>query len=207
VLPPLPTRAALVLAVFVAAIAASARADTPPPLIFDAHGVTFTYPSDWVELPVTYDVQTGTPLWIDSLGPIPPLTPPSGSPPAPGSQPTAPSTNLVTLAGYHVGLALTKKNIGRYKQYFAASVAQLAAAAHGQVQSGPTRVTLAGLPGYAFQITVQRPDGSMLQNRLVFAFRRKTEYFVNCQHPPNDPLAAEIDSGCTQIMQSFRLSK
>jgi hypothetical protein len=78
---------------------------------------------------------------------------------------------------------------------------------HGQVESGPARVNLGNLPGYAFRLTARRADGTMLENRMVFAFKQKTEYFVNCEHPQNDSLAPEIESGCGQIMKSFRLAK
>ena len=209
VLPPLRTVLAVVLAAAVAVVAASARADTQPPNKFNAHGITFSYPADWLEFPVNYQVQIGKPLWIDSIGPPPqaPQPPANGSPPPPTSQPPSPSPNLVTIAAFQVSVAITKKNIGRYKKYFAVTVNQLAASLHGQVQSGPKRVNLTSLPGYAFQITAQLADGTILENHLVFAFKQKTEYFINCQHPQNDPLAPEINSGCDQIMRSFRPTK
>jgi len=208
VLPPLRTVLAVVLAAAVAVVAASARADNQPPNKFNAHGITFSYPASWVELPVSYEIQIGKHLWIDSIGPPPqaPQPPTNGSPP-PSSEPASPRPNLVTLAASHVSVAITKKNIGRYKKYFAATIRQLAASLHGQVQSGPTRVNLASLPGYAFQLTAQLADGTILENHLVFAFKQKTEYFINCQHPQNDPLAPEINSGCDQIMRSFRPTK
>ncbi|MFY9579017.1 MAG: hypothetical protein WAQ33_06810 [Gaiellaceae bacterium] len=208
VLPSLRRSLAVVLAAAVAVVAASARADNQPSNKFNAHGVTFSYPASWLEFPVSYEIQIGKPLWIASIGPPPqaPQPPANGSPP-PSSQPASPSPNLVTLAAFHVSVAITKKNIGRYKKYFAVTVRQLAASLHGQLQSGPTRVNLASLPGYGFQITAQRGDGTILENHLVFAFKQKIEYFINCQHPQDDPLAPEIDSGCDQILRSFRPTK
>jgi len=73
------------------------------------------------------------------------------------------------------------------------------------MESGPSRVNLAHLPGYRFRLTVQLTDGTTIQSRIVFLFRKKTEYFLNCEYPQNDPLAPEIESGCDQVMQSFRL--
>ena len=46
--------------------------------------------------------------------------------------------------------------------------------------------------------------GCGANSRIVFLFRKKTEYFFNCEYPQNDPLAAEIETGCDQVMQSFR---
>jgi hypothetical protein len=206
--PPLRTVSVLV-ALAVAVFVGAARADTPPPpATYNAHGVTFTYPGSWMELPVTYKVMIGTPLWLDSIGPAPTLPPPTTGPPPPsGSQPAPTALNVVTLAAYHLPVVLTKKNIGRYKKYFGASFAQMAAAVHGQVESGPTRVNVGKLPGYGFRLSAPAADGTPLEDRVVFAFKQKTEYFFSCQHPQTDPLAAEVESGCDQIMQSFRPTK
>ena len=130
---------------------------------------------------------------------------PSQLQPSPTPQPTATHLALVTLAAYHISVAITPRNIGRFKRNIAATVAQIAAQTHGQVESGPIRVNLARLPGYRFRLTVQLTDGTTIQTRIVFVFRKKTEYFLNCEYPQNDPSAAEIESGCDQVTQSFRL--
>ena len=200
---------AILAGLALAAFVASARADTPAPATFKAHGVTFTYPGSWMELPVSYEVKIGTPLWLESIGPAPTLPPTTDPPPPPSDtpQPATPALNIVTLAAYHVNVVLTSKNIGRYKKYFAASFAQLAAAVQGQVEGGPTRINLGKLPGYGFRMSAQAADGTVLEDRVLFAFRQKTEYFFSCQHPQTDPLAAEVEGGCAQIIHSFRLAK
>ena len=147
-----------------------------------------------MQLPVTYKIKIGAQLWVETIGPVP-------------THGSAQSPAVVTISASHISVAVTKKNIGRYKNYFAATVRRIAASAHGRVESGPTRVNPGNLPGYAFRLTTQAPNGAMLENRMAFAFNQKTEYFVNCEHPQNDPLASEIESGCTQIMQSFKLAK
>ena len=211
VLPPLAKRiAALLVATIFAVVAAGARADDQPPNTFKGHGLAFSYPGSWIEIPATFETQIGTPLWTESIGPLPQATPPAQADPSqpqppPTPQPATTHLSLVTLAAYHISVAITPKNIGRFKQSIAATVAQLAAQAHGQVESGPVRVNLARLPGYRFRLTVQLADGTTIQGRIVFVFRKKTEYFLNCEYPQNDPLAAEIESGCDQVTQSFRL--
>ena len=208
-MPPLAKRtAALLFAALFAAVTAAARASDQPPNTFKGHGVSFRYPNSWIEIPATFETQIGTPLWTESIGPAPQPTPPpdpSQPLPSPTPQPLAAHPALVTLAAFHISIALTPKNIGRYKQYIAATVAQIAAQTHDQVQSGPIRVNLARLPGYRFRLTVQLTDGTTIQSRIVFLFRKKTEYFLNCEYPQNDPVAAEIETGCDQITQSFRL--
>ncbi len=37
--------------------------------------------------------------------------------------------------------------------------------------------------------------------------KKQTEYFLNCQHLQDDPLSADIETGCSLIMRSFRLAK
>ena len=44
-------------------------------------------------------------------------------------------------------------------------------------------------------------------SRLVLVFNKRTEYFLNCQHVKDGPLAAEIEGGCDQLIRSFRLTK
>jgi hypothetical protein len=51
------------------------------------------------------------------------------------------------------------------------------------------------------------PDASLVQSRLVFAFNKRTEYFLNCQHVQNGPLSDEIEAGCDQVAKSFRLGR
>jgi len=209
-LPSLAKRtAALLFATLFAVVAAAARADDQPPNTFKGHGVSFSYPGSWIEIPASFEIKVGTPQWTESIGPAPQVTSPapadpSQPQPSPTPQPAATHPDLVTLAAYHIAVAVTPRNIGRYKQYIAASVAQLAAQAHGQLESGPLRVNIARLPGYSFRLTVQLSDGTTIDSRIVFLFRKKTEYFFNCEYPQNDPLAAEIETGCDQVMQSFR---
>lgn len=205
VVPPLAKRIATILSATVfLAIAGGARADDQTPKTFTGHGVSFSYPGSWIEIPATFEFQMGSALWTESVGPVPPVPAPQAQPAA--TPPATTHPDLVTLASYHISVALTRKNIGRYKQYIAASVAQFVAQAHGQVLAGPVGVTMARLPGYAFQVIVQTSDGTLITSRIVFVFRKKTEYFLNCEYPQNDPLGGEIDSGCDQIMQSFRLA-
>jgi hypothetical protein len=61
------------------------------------------------------------------------------------------------------------------------------------------------LPGYRFQITATFADGTSIRSRLIYAFRKRTEYFLDCQSRDGDPLAAETEAGCDQITHSFRL--
>ena len=41
----------------------------------------------------------------------------------------------------------------------------------------------------------------------MFAFNKRTEYFLNCQHVQDGTLGDEIEAGCDQVAQSFRLGR
>ncbi len=197
---------ALLAAVLVAVCAASARADAVPGS-YSGHGISFSYPSDWLNLPATIEVQQGTPLWTESFAPIPQAPAPApGSPTPPATQPSAPmSTDLVIIAAYHLPFSITKKNIARYRNLVRVSTQVLLAQAGGQLVSGPTRISMGKLPGYRVDATATFAN-TAVDNRLVFGFRGHSEYFLNCENTHGGPLTAEIQSGCDQIMHTFRLA-
>jgi hypothetical protein len=204
--------AALGAAAVISLVATVARADDLPGQ-FGGHGVTFSYPQSWTHEPGTFQVQAGNALWTEFFGPVPaPTTPPPADPsqpapsPPPTDPPTAPQQDLIAVASYRTNVSITKKNLPRYRPLIKLFVQQLTLQAHGQVLSGPTRVTMARLPGYRFQITALLQDGTTIESRLVLVFKKRTEYFLNCQHVQDGPLAAEVEAGCDQVMSSFRLA-
>jgi hypothetical protein len=209
-LPPLVKRtAALLFVTLFAVVAATAHAADPGPKTFKGHGLSFKYPGSWSEIPATFVAQIGRALWTESIGPEQQSTPPDTAQPqpTPAPQPDASHRSMVTLASYHIAVALTPKNIARYKQAIAAAAAQLAAQLHGRIESGPVRVNMDRLPGYRFQLAAALSDGTPIHSRVVYIFKKQTEYFLNCQYPQADPLSADIESGCSLIMRSFRLAK
>jgi len=207
-LPPLVKRAAALLFVTLfAVVAATARAADPAPKTFKGHGLSFKYPGSWSEVPATVVAQVGRALWTESIGPEPTLPDPSQPQPTPGPQPDAGHRPMATLAAYHISVAISPKNIARYKQPIAAAAAQLAAQLHGRVESGPVRVNIGRLPGYRFQLVATLSDGTVFRGRVVYIFKKQTEYFLNCQHTQEDPNSADIETGCSLIMRSFRLAK
>jgi len=210
VLPPLVKRtAALLFVTLFAVVAATAHAADPAPKTFKGHGLSFKYPGSWSEVPATFVAQIGHALWTESIGPEPQPTSPDPSQPqqTPAPQPEASHRSMVTLAAYHLSVAISPKNIARYKQAITAATAQLAAQLHGRLESGPVRVNVAHMPGYRFELVATLSDGTPIRSRVVYIFKKQTEYFLNCQHPQDDPLSADIETGCSLVMRSFRLAK
>jgi hypothetical protein len=195
---PLRRIAAVLAAAVVAGGVATARADDVPGS-FAGHGVKFAYPSTWVEIPATFTTQIGSALWVESVAPLTATQPNEVS--------ATPTRDLVAVASYRTRVSITKKTLARYRTLIRMAVLQLALQAHGSVLSGPQRLTMGGLAGYRFEITATLPDSTVVQSRLVFAFNKRIEYFLNCQHVQDGPLSDEIDAGCDQVMQSFHLGK
>ena len=201
-----PKRIAAAFAATAAALVTmAARADDLPGA-YAGHGVAFSYPAAWLHMPGQFDYQAGAPLWQEFFGPQP--TQPAPTDP---TQPTQPAQtmqrDLVAIASYKTNVSITKKNLGRYKTSIQVAILRLAMQSGGAVLSGPKRVTMGGLPGYRFQVTATVDGNTIVESRLVLVFRGKTEYFLNCQHLQNGPLATEIESGCDQLMQSFKVSR
>lgn len=209
--------AAVVAAVVVAALTGTARAEDLPGS-YRGHGVSFSYPTAWWHVPASYSVQIGTPLWTEFFAPppvvpptppTPPPTDPSQPPPPPAQDPSpAPTadqfTDIVGISAYKLSLPITKTNLPRYKRLIQTTVLQLALRSGGQLLSAGKRITMGGFPGYTFDVAVPSSGGGTLQSHIVMVFKQRIEYFVNCQHLADGPLAAEVTAGCTQLTSSFR---
>jgi hypothetical protein len=199
----MPQRVAALVAAAIVAVAAATAGAAEAPGQYGGHGVSFSYPTAWQHIDGGFRVQVGSAMWTEIFAPIP-------APADPAAPATPPSldqlTDLIGVAAYRLNVAITKKNLPRYKPLIQLTMLQLVQRANGQMLSGPTRVTMGGMPGYRFEVTVPRADGSALDSRLVMVFKKKTEYFVNCQHLRDGALMAELAAGCDQLTQSFRIA-
>jgi hypothetical protein len=195
---------ALFAAALLAVTAASARADDLPGQ-WGGHGISFSYPTAWQHIAGQFQYQSGTALWTEFFAPIPPAAPPADpNQPAPATTPTPDQvTDLVAVAAYRLPISITKKNLPKYKRLIQMTIVQLAAKAGGHMTTPAARVTMGKLPGYRFEVAVPTQAGTTLSSRIVLVFKKKIEYFVNCQYVQDGPLAAEVTSGCDQVMQSF----
>ena len=195
----MPRVRSLAVALAAAALAgcvAPARAEDAPGT-FSGHGVRFAYPSSWSHIPATFTTQIGSARWTESFAPTPTSDP--------GAEPSAGARDLVVVASYRTRVSITRKTLPRYRGLIRAAVLQLAAQSGGEMLSGPQRSSIGRFAGYRFEVTATLPDGTLVQSRIVFAFNKRTEYFLNCQHVQDGPLTNEIEAGCDQVMRSFRL--
>ena len=65
------------------------------------------------------------------------------------------------------------------------------------------RIDAAGLPGYEYTVPLQKPkDG---ESRLIFLFKDKKEYEINCQSTPK--LRERITEACDQAIKTLKVKK
>ena len=84
----------------------------------------------------------------------------------------------------------------------ATDLRQVASRGGGSVTQGPDAVTVAGLPGFRFQLSGIQEGSTRVDGRLILAFQGRTEYLILCQHTPQ--FADQVESACDQILRTFR---
>ena len=152
---------------------------------FSAHGFSFNYPGQWRPLArVTNSATSGTALTSDAVG--------------------IDGSDLVQVATYRLNVAVTPDNFSDVRDAFDQVIQQTVSQANGSVLKGATEIQVGGLRGLRYQITAANAAGVQTESRIVLAFRGMTEYFLNCQHVAVH--ATEIESGCDQIVQSFKVA-
>jgi hypothetical protein len=154
---------------------------------FEGDGYSFTYPGEWVEAePGEAAGQTeGEPLAETAFGP------------------ELPGPDNLDVLVYRLNLAVTERNFDEVSYEFARVVGEVLRQADGDVTSGPTRVTVGGLPGLSFEGSLVNVNGVPVQAWLTFAFDGRTEYLLDCEFTPER--AEEMKRGCDQVVRSFEV--
>ncbi|MBI5310494.1 MAG: hypothetical protein HZB14_05650 [Actinobacteria bacterium] len=79
-------------------------------------------------------------------------------------------------------------------------VAQLTSEAKGTASDGEV-VSHGGIPGYMYVVEYNAPDGRLLRNQLVFLFKGRDEFQINCQS--TDERRAELEKGCDMVLDTI----
>jgi hypothetical protein len=181
----------LLLVVIVVAIQQVADTNNGPGGVngtYRAHGVSFNYPTSWIE-GSSKDVGTGgdaDELWSTSFSPV-----------------TGPDVvDIVSVTAYRGRFPATAAELNAFMPSLVSLVEQRFERSGGAAHGAPEELTMAGLPGVRFRAT-SGIRGIAFQTTLVFAFTKRTEYLVQCQYTP--PRSAEIQRGCDQIVRTFTL--
>jgi hypothetical protein len=155
---------------------------------FTGKGYSFTYPEDWRDR--TAELETSA-----EAGSLPST---SQVAVAPGQE-----ADLVLVEAGPTSPGVTEDNIDEVAAEIARIVESGFQGADGRMISGPTRVTVGGLPSLRFEGTSVTPQRVDVRSRLTLIYDGRNQYAVNCQFTPSG--ADEILAGCDQILAGFQV--
>jgi hypothetical protein len=146
----------------------------------DGFGITFTYPS--------------------SFKPIKSITfhKTAGARAAARAGVALDGDNAIIVSRYNLRIAITGRNLPRYKHQVDAVIAKVA----GKPVDG-RRVDYGGLPGYEYRLSLAQPANGA--TRMAVLFNRATEYLINCQSTPDK--RAAVAAGCRMALNTLELRR
>ena len=112
------------------------------------------------------------------------------------------NANLIEVQRYRLNQVVPAAALPQLEPQLTAVVRRLAAQSKGTMTAGPTAIHLGALPGYAYRVAVRNTQDIPVQSRIVFAFRGRGEYLVNCQHAAGR--AQAVDRACALAVRTFR---
>ena len=149
---------------------------------FKGDGFSFTYPGNWEDS--DFDAQFGEQATTAALSP-------------------EAGANIMLVGAGRQDALVTEANIDVLSDVYAEQVDQQARQLKGQVTSGPSRMTVGGLPALSFEVSAVNQSGTRTQSQLLLIFDGRTQYFLNCQYTPSG--ADEMKQGCDQAVESFQV--
>jgi hypothetical protein len=155
--------------------------------LLEGEGFAFRYPEggDWQEESVEphVEAQTTETLW--------------------GGGVHLDDVNGIYVSVSDVEVPVTEGTLDDFLPDIEALVEATARQAGGRLERGPLRLTVASLPAVEYGVTSATPDGRPLEQRLVFIFEGRTEFFLNCQH--TDEQRALVQQACAMALETFAL--
>jgi hypothetical protein len=150
---------------------------------FTGGGVTFLYPKKWTPVP--------DPEWTSSANATGLIILGSGP------------EDEVVVERFRLAEAVTPSNVEQAIEEASDVIPRQAASVGGQVESGPVRTDLGGLPAVQFDESVETGT-RLLSIRMVVTFRGLDEYQVSCVRAAE--LAEKDEVGCARVLSTFRLA-
>jgi hypothetical protein len=163
----------------------ASRTSNPQTKTFQAHGISFDYPGNWV----AFDAR--------SPGPDQAATQKSEDVVGLDDLNVVSITALVVPPSQQGSSAWSDEVISGFTQAFAESGIQ--------VKGGPDKILVGGEKGIRWKIRQPSGVGYVLDTTLVVLFRGDTEYYVRCQHTALR--ASEMDRGCDQVLGTLHLGR
>jgi hypothetical protein len=155
---------------------------------YRGHGVAFEYPDRWSAVrPTAATAQVGAQVWSQWFAPV-----------------RTGSADLVIVAGYRLPVEITPATLAAVRPSITAAIRGLARQSGGRLVSGPVAARLGRLPGFRYEITARAANGTAVRSILYLAFRKRDEFFLNCQWARAGSRSGEVRAGCARIVRSFR---
>lgn len=156
---------------------------SPGAQAFHAHGISFAYPGSWNVLPIPT---------------------PSGPDPAGALFRDAVGLDelnnvLVNVFGSHV--RVTPEYFAAHRTEVESDTEAFLQALGVKLEGSPEPISVAGLPGLRWRISIPTTIGYVVEGTASVVFRVTTRYVIDCTHLVDQ--ANAIEQGCEQILQSF----
>jgi hypothetical protein len=165
---------------FLALGGAACAGDSSEEKTFHGDGFSFTYPGGWHQ----GDYPNENPDVIPAAAAI--------------TYSDEPTTDSVSVTVVPDQVEVTADNVDDS----VADIANTATAGYGKLDSGPTVVTVGGLPAMRLEASALS-DGTPLLYRTELVFDGTTWYAIQCEFRQES--AEKIRPGCDQAMESFRV--
>lgn len=168
--------------VFVALSGDDDEPGTDTATTFAEHGVTFSYPGDWMSLgPAQFTTETGGSEWSDSFF-------------------SEKGLNAVIVTEYallqDVSSVSQEQLQAELEGLFEGSLTQ----AGGEIVEGLTPTTVNGIDGFRILFTTP-VDGTETETDMVLVFDGLRQFNIQCQYVPD--AQDEVMAGCDQVRGSF----
>ena len=155
-------------------------------LVFRAHGVSFDYPSAWVEGPPGGPSAgcRGCMLWATAVAPDP--------------------FNGVNVNAYRQSVVVTRKNLPAVARRETRGQRRLIRHLGGRLVAGPHVLTVGGMPGLAYLGTAKL-YGAAVHLTVVVVFNGTTSYTITCTS--TRAKARAVHRGCAQVLRTFKVTR
>jgi hypothetical protein len=155
-------------------------------LVYRAHGVSFDYPSAWIEGPPWGPSAgcRGCLLWATAVAPDP--------------------FNGVNVNAYRQSVLVTRKNFPAVARRETQGQRRLIRHFGGRLVAGPHALTVGGMPGLAYLATAKL-YGAAFHLTVVVVFNGTTSYTITCTS--TRAKARAVHRGCAQVLRTFKATR
>lgn len=164
---------------------AEPREEEPTTSSFAGNGVTFEYPTDWVETTGEEINQFNGVSWSQAVG--------------------IDEANGVEVSAGEMPTPITAENLDANYTGLISGAGQVLALGQGQVEGTPADATVGGLPALRLDWSEGHLTGTpgVVKGVMYLVFDQTTEYVINCR--ADRSMYEAVLEGCEQIAETFEI--